>query len=113
MEKIKRAEHNGDCFFKNGKEFMEMVMKKNEFVLVHGIVINTKSREPMAHCWIEDQEAEMVIDKSNGNDAIMPSRLYYAIGNVLEVKKYTASQYQVMLGKFEHWGPWELNEEEY
>ena len=85
-----------------------MNLKSKDAVLVHGIVINTKSWEPMGHCWIED--GDMVIDRSNGNEVICPAVLYYAIGNIGEVKKYSRKEYARKLMEFEHWGPWELEE---
>ena len=103
--------YDGDCFIKNGHDFMDL--KSKDAVIVHGIVTNTKTYKPMSHCWIEDEEAEMVIDVSNGNDNIIPSQLYYAIGNVTEVKKYSKKEYYKKLMEFEHWGPWELNEDNY
>ena len=84
----------GDCFLVSGNLILENKFRK-EFespLLVHGFV--TGQVEPVKgvrylHAWVEVDD--IVIDRSNGNDIMMPIALYYAIGEIRpdELKVYT------------------------
>jgi hypothetical protein len=75
--------------------------------LVHGVVTGTADGLKgvrFGHAWVEI--ADLVIDRSSGNDAVLPAGLYYAVGNAVPVARFDqrAAREQVLRRK--HWGPW-------
>ena len=109
----------GDCFDKHGRMFLFENLGE-DWQIVHAIVINARDNAPMNHCWLEKTELvefpggnkhpmTNCVDKSNGNDAEMPSGLYYYAGKVQEVVKYDLEQYRELVNEHATWGPWEID----
>ena len=124
---MKKPGKNGNCYDENGRYFLDH--GKDNWKLVHGIVINSADEKPMGHCWIEvkalpnentgsllDQaianlppEFEvMCIDKSNGNDANLPQMIYYHFGKIQDTIKYSVQEFRELVLKHSTWGPWEI-----
>lgn len=95
---------NGDCYEKNGKEFINtnFLHDKDSF-LCHGIVWH-KLVNWHGHCWIEKNNH--VFDFSNGNSIVIEKNKYYKLGKIRSVKRYSFNEFIKFIVKFENWGPW-------
>lgn len=111
---------NGDCFDKHGRKFL-FENPGDNWKIVHGIVINSKDKKPMEHCWLEKTEdVEMpdgrawptttCVDQSNGHDVEIVAEIYYYSGRVQEMKKYDLESYRKFIHDTGHWGPWEIDD---
>ena len=92
---------NGDCFVVASN----YVQKHPEAILCHGIVTG---QGPIAgvqynHAWVE--EGDTVIDKTV--DITLPKIVYYAIGNIEIVKRYTFKEMLEQMIEHETYGPWD------
>jgi hypothetical protein len=78
-----------------------------ESYLCHGICIGTggdvKDIE-FAHCWIEF--GDVVIDRSNGLDFLGRKEIYYKIGRVQYVERYTLREVTENMLKHDSYGGW-------
>jgi len=84
-------------------------------ILVHALVYGQGSVKGLRfpHAWVED--ANMVIDQSNGGDIRMDKRVYYAMGRIDPKQKgayakYSYSDMKKKLISTGHYGPWDLDE---
>jgi len=61
------------------------------------------------HAWIEIADGQLVVDRSNGKDALLRAERYYEVGciNADEVRRYTLNEMAVKVLQHEHWGPWD------
>jgi hypothetical protein len=98
----------GDCFKVATNYIIEnSILRGNkDLVLVHGIVTG---QGPVfgvkyQHAWVENNNT--VIDMSNGKNVSISKDLYYAIGKILNTKRYVPNQVRKMLLKHKHYGPW-------
>lgn len=82
---------------------MAISLGKVEGLLCHGIVYHDKSGWH-EHCWIE--QGETVQDFANGHNAVLPKELYYTLGNVKDVVRYTMQEAQAVIVKMKTYGPW-------
>ena len=100
---------NGDCYKANANYFLYEVKPSQaiHWKLCHGLAINRVDGKPYGHCWLEYDG--MVIDKSNGLEVELPIEMYYDIGNIEKVYKYTVKEVREKLIKFEHWGAWDYS----
>lgn len=57
------------------------------------------------HAWVE--LGPLVIDRSNGADFAGPAVLYYALGNLKNVRRYRQDEVRRLLLEHQHYGPWE------
>jgi hypothetical protein len=89
-----------------------------QYFVAHGSVFHPVSGRH-DHAWIEvdmafegvaveSASALFCIDRSNGNDVMMPRVLYYALGEIEDVRRYTWEQAKRALLKHRHYGPWEV-----
>ena len=79
---------DGDCYFTVGKMVLDEVLpisgtSRDDYRIIHAKVSGQGSLTGTryGHAWLEFNDA-LVIDKSNGNDIVMPKRLYYKIGKI-------------------------------
>ena len=110
----------GDCFMVAGKA----VLEDHSLELVHGRVwANGEGTAPEGyhwHAWVERTdrvtfphlgdrlvESTVCIDRSNGHDLTLPQALYYKVGGVQGVRRYSASGAHMMIERTGHWGPWD------
>ena len=79
--------------------------------LIHGNPTGSGRIEGIefAHAWIElsDESGMMVIDFSNGRDAIAPAPLYYRHGKITETVRYGREEAIREMVKSGHYGPWD------
>lgn len=95
----------GDCYEVAGNYAMLHRDDKDTFV-VHGEVSGQGVLAGINydHAWIE--KGEDVIDDSNGRHIVIPKVLYYAIGHIHKVKKYTPKEALSKMLKTGHYGDW-------
>lgn len=112
---------NGDCYDANGKLFSDISWRgkvpfsredvyAGKIVIVHGAPTlrgGPYTGNKFGHCWIESDDT--VYDFSNGNEAVLPKDLYYALGNIdpKENVSYTINEYRKKIVEEGTWGPWE------
>jgi hypothetical protein len=96
----------GDCYVVAGHYALEHPLEEHAHVC-HGTAIGHGPIRGVrfGHAWIE--VGDVVIDQSNGNDAVMPKSVYYEAGQIMDVHRYTCSEAIRMMAKHEHFGPWE------
>ena len=106
---IPKVKYNGNCYSANAKHLLYEVKPSDaiNYKVCHGVAINRADGKPYGHCWLEYKG--MVIDKSNGLDVELPMEMYYDIGNIKKVYKYTADEVRNKLIEFEHWGAWDYD----
>ena len=111
MIKLKHilTEAMGDCYQAGGRLIMNFFGDKNH-KLVHGMVNGqgALSGKRYGHCWVESRNT--VMDHSNGRKLEVPTKVYYALGNIKknQCKYYTPEQAAKFMTKKKHWGPWEM-----
>lgn len=107
---LKMTKH-GDCYEANGAFLMTKLLSQEPDIqlwkLCHGIA--TGQGEIMGighgHCWLEYNE-DVVLDLSNGRQIVMRREEYYKIGNIRNVRKYSAEQVRMKILTTGHWGVW-------
>lgn len=107
----------GDCYVVAlnlvlGFSEIDCPFESGDLLLCHGTATGTgngiKGRK-FGHAWCEfvgDVET-LVIDYSNGNRAVLPKPLYYKVGQVCDVSRYTLDEVRRMMIEHKHYGPWE------
>ena len=70
--------------------------------------VQARSVPQHCHAWVE--KGDNCFDDSLGKLQTMPKEVYYALGNVKEVYRYTKSQTNQWAVKTGHFGPWEGRE---
>lgn len=105
----------GDCYaaagrFIMGKSFTE---EEDRYILVHAEVAGQGALDGtnFGHAFVIDTLQDLVIDKSNGGNTILPARLYYRIGQIGEINnfyEYTYDEAARKMSEFKHFGPWDL-----
>ena len=118
---IKTPPREGDCYDANGREFLDLCGRnKNEhvnYLMVHGVVINSVDKKPMGHAWIEATltmgSASMTtcLDFANGHAHSLSKETYYVLGGIAEDKvvRYTLEEYKKKILESGHWGHWDLD----
>lgn len=94
---------NGRCFESAGRSVLDGALP--ELILCHGKVVGTTGDvegKTFAHAWTE--VGDYIIDLEL--NTVTPRERYYEIGQVHDVKKYTADQVASIVGRRRHWGPW-------
>lgn len=92
----------GKCY-ENAFHLLEKF--KGFFVLCHGVCIGTgptNNGKPFGHAWIENQIT--VID--GGRGVTLSKVVYYKLGQIRNVKRFTWEQAQKRALKYKHYGPW-------
>jgi len=98
---------NGNCYSVNAKHLLYDVDPSDAVVyrLCHGIAINQADGEPYGHCWLEHKG--IAIDKTINVE--IPVGIYYSIGKIKKVYRYTAHEVRMKLVEHEHWGAWDYD----
>lgn len=91
----------GDCF-RVAAEVAERIGGE----VVHGICTGKGKIEGVrfAHAWAE--RGGEVYEFSNGNRGVLPAALYYRVGRVTVVARYTVEEARALMLRTEHYGPW-------
>jgi hypothetical protein len=106
-KKIPKDCTGGDCFVVSGKYMMDhCIFETSDLKLAHGTVVGQGRIKGVKyeHAWIEQNG--IVIDLSLGRDIRMPKDVYYALGNIENVKLYGCAEFRKMINQYGHWGPW-------
>ena len=93
---------NGDCYEVHAQKIL--YSKQDNMKLCHGLVWHPATGWH-GHAWLE--KGNMVIDVSNGNNARMSKSVYYSLGKIKNIKKYTKKQAIQKMLDTKHYGPWE------
>jgi hypothetical protein len=95
----------GDCYIVAGQEALNRSYNDKAFVC-HGSVVGQGRilGVKYTHAWIEFNG--LVIDKSNGNDVTMTKEIYYKIGNVSDIKRYSFKEARDKMIETGHFGNW-------
>jgi hypothetical protein len=109
----------GDCYEIASKLLFNSDHTKEGYILCHGTVVGQGPIEGaiFGHAWLEYKQRlpmdnngilnlDMVLDHSNGKRTSMPKDLYYKIGRIKNVKKYTKEEARKMLLTELTYGPW-------
>jgi hypothetical protein len=100
----------GDCYIISGKYVMDHAFMgdANDLFLVHGIVTGQGKIQGIEydHAWVE--KGDNVLDMSCGRNIEMPKQVYYALGNIKRIIKYTPDEMRKKINQYKHWGPWDL-----
>jgi NAD/NADP transhydrogenase beta subunit len=95
----------GDCFLAAA----HMVMEDSTLVLVHGTVVGTGGAvlgQRFCHAWCEDGDG-MVLDHSNGRKLEVPAELYYSVGAIENIRRYSSAEAAAQMFKTGIYGPWD------
>lgn len=106
----------GDCFEVSGRFILNIHYKENatswdedsDYKLVHAIVMNSVTGDPMSHAWLEVGDTAM--DLSNGKSALLSREYYYELGKPVHgtICKYTPKEAAEKMLESGHFGPWEI-----
>jgi len=110
----------GNCYEIAAKLLFCPENNQKSYTLCHGTAVGQGPIEGaiFGHAWLEYQDhiptpqgigidLEMVLDHSNGKKTSMPKELYYKIGRIRGVKKYSKEEARKMLITQMTYGPWE------
>lgn len=73
--------------------------------VVHALVVNPDDGTLHVHAWAEC--ADMAYDQSIGELQAVPKALYYRLGGVGAVRRYSIPEVRHLTCLHQHWGPWD------
>ena len=103
---------SGDCFEVAG----QLILDDPNLVLVHGLTDFGGSRH--WHAWVETVRVvpvpeltepvtlHLAIDRSNGHNLTVPVGMYYRIGHIVQMWRYTAAEAIAAISVHGTYGPW-------
>jgi hypothetical protein len=96
----------GDCF-KAAAEFVMGGTQDEPLTLVHGTVLGSGPIQGIrfTHAWVE--LGDHVYEVANGRCDRMRAELYYRMGRVENVRRYTVAEVLTETLRTGHWGPWD------
>lgn len=104
----------GNCYESAFEYVLEMHRLGNEeFVLVHGLPTmqagGPTPGEKYCHAWVE--VGDFVLDRTaskDGSTLTLPKIVYYELGQISEVVRYTFSEAARKVVESGHYGPWDV-----
>jgi hypothetical protein len=114
MTDIYNGPGDGDCF----EVAARAVLNEPGLVLVHGLVLHPELKVWHWHAWVEETKTYELpgwphpitvvtcIDRSNGHNAELPQVLFYKLGGIEEVTRYTSTEAAKQMMGSGHFGPW-------
>lgn len=116
MPEVTTEEGDGDCFV----VALHNALENEHYRLVHGLVRHAETGLYHWHAWNEHTEhhtididgtpvsidIEVVVDKSNGHDIVMPKDALHNMVLVTNVRSYSQEEVFKMMIEHEHYGPW-------
>ena len=107
----------GDCFEVAGRDMLHLDSKMEEagYKMVHALVYGQGELEGRRFGHAFNKLGDVIFDNSNGNKIMMRKGNYFKQGGINPKEKgayveYNKEQSLLKLGKYHHWGPWELSE---
>jgi len=106
----------GDCFEVAGRTMVDMTEEQemSGMKMVHAYVYgegDLKGRR-FPHAW--NEQGDVVLDNSNGNNIVMRKEQYYPLGGIVKESgayaTYAKEDCLIKMLKHGHWGPWDLND---
>jgi hypothetical protein len=121
----------GDCFVAALRVLEDYnADERDDWRLVHGLVRHPEQDTHHWHAWVEltrivsapytrrDGSVDVVpfklveaIDRSNGHNEQITAAMYYKLGDIKCVKRYTLQEARVEMLRCGHYGPWHDEEE--
>ena len=106
----------GDCFEVAGRAMIDLTEEQEMYgmKMVHAYVYGQGALEGrrFEHAW--NEQGDVVLDKSNGNNVVMRKEQYYPLGGVVEeagaYATYNKEDTMINMLKHGHYGPWDLND---
>ena len=103
-----RKSDGGDCYEVAGRIAIDA---RDEYTVCHGTVVGTGGPHhgrAFGHAWVEFERGGVafVMDQSNGNDVVIPAELYYRLGSITDVARYTGREACQRMVDTGHFGPW-------
>lgn len=99
---IVNKQKTGDCYEVHAKAIIDGSVSG---MLCHGTVWHSETGWH-GHCWLE-VSGDLVLDFSNGHQVLLPREVYYVLGNVKDVKRYSPEQARELIEKEGNYGTWE------
>lgn len=93
----------GDCY----QAAARFVLDNEGWTLVHGSAVGQGPIKGVVHGHAWAEREGVVVDTSNGKTLHVGRELFYAIGNVHDVTRYSREETRSKLLRYEHYGPWE------
>ena len=105
-DKKKSQDELGDCFTIAGRQILNNYSSK-DLVLVHGLVIGHGALHGVyhRHAWVEKDD--QVIDCSTGKEIILPKEVFYALGRIEVIFRYSQEEALKKMLDYGFFGPWE------
>lgn len=102
---IPEENKHGNCF----QTAVNTVMENPNYILCHGVVCGQGpiSGIEYLHAWAEDGDTVIDNTQKNPKNRVMDKVLYYALGNIHDVCKYSYREMLENLVEYEHYGPWD------
>ena len=106
----------GDCFEIANRAMIDMTEEQEVYGMkcVHAYVYgqgDLKGRR-FPHAW--NEQGDVVLDNSNGNNIVMRKEQYYALGGIVQESgayvTYDKDDCLIKMLKHSHYGPWDLND---
>ena len=106
----------GDCFHVAGRAMIDLTEEQeiHGMKMVHAYVYGQgelKGRR-FPHAW--NEQGDVVLDNSNGNNIVMRKEQYYPLGGVVQeagaYATYEKEKTMINMLKHSNWGPWDLND---
>jgi len=107
----------GDCFEVAGRAMIDLTEEQEMYgmKLVHAFVRGQGELEGrrFEHAW--NEQGDVVLDNSNGNNVVLRKEQYYKLGGI-EVEAgayatYNKDDTMINMLKHGHYGPWDLNDD--
>jgi len=97
----------GDCYEAAGRYIATADLGDDTMRLCHGTAMG---QGPIAgirhgHAWIELNDI-LVLEVANGNHLLIPRSVYYAMGEIENIVRYSPREAAEQMVQQEHWGPW-------
>ena len=116
MGALFEEDDKGDCFEVAGRAMIDLTEEQEMYgmKMVHAYVYGQGALEGrrFEHAW--NEQGDVVLDKSNGNNVVMRKEQYYPLGGVVEeagaYATYNKEDTMINMLKHGHYGPWDLND---
>ena len=82
--------------------------ESDDLRLIHGRAIGRGPIQGIkfSHAWIEDSKRSIAIDLDKKEPKELPLIVYYLLGNITNVQKYTRKEAMEKALETRHYGPW-------
>jgi len=106
----------GDCFVVANRAMIDMTEEQETYGMkcVHAYVYGQGELKGRRFPHASNEQGDVVLDNSNGNNIVMRKEQYYALGGVVQESgayaTYDKDDCLIKMLKHSHYGPWDLND---